>query len=388
MLGFLLARSGLRVAVLEKHVDFLRDFRGDTVHPSTMQVMHELGLLERFLTLPHQKVPDLAVQIGTSHVRLVDFTHLPVAAPYVAMMPQWDFLNFLAQEGRHYSGFNLMMETEAKGLIEADGKVRGLTATARSGPVEIFADLVVVANGRRSLLREQAGLTLRNLGAPMDVLWFRLPRQSDDTEETQARIEAGRVLIMLNRGSYWQCAFLISKGQNERVRAQGLDEFRQSLRPLLPFDHTRANAITDWDAVKLLTVRVDRLERWWRPGLLCLGDAAHAMSPVGGVGVNLAVQDAVAAANRLTDPLAAGTLTDTDLQAVQDRRLWPTRVTQRLQVTMQNRIIAPVLASRSAPQVPWLLRLALAIPGFRRLPARIIGLGVRPEHVRSESPTP
>lgn len=381
MLGVLLARAGVNVAVLEKHADFLRDFRGDTIHPSTMTVIDELGWLDHFLTLPHTKVADLAVQFGSQRLRMVDFSRLAVKAPFIAMMPQWDFLDFLADKGRSYPNFTLRLETEAVDVLQSDGAITGVIAETSQGREEWTADLVVAADGRGSALRAAAGLVPEEFGAPMDVLWFRLSREPGDTEETQGRFDAGRIFIMLNRGDYWQCAFVIPKGGNERVRAAGLEAFRAGMAPLLPFAPARAEAITDWEQVKLLTVKVDRLKHWARPGLLCIGDAAHAMSPVGGVGINLAIQDAVAAANLLGQPLRAGRLTFADVEKVQARRDFPTRMTQRLQLTMQNSIIAPSLAARGPLVPPLPLRVLTQTPFLKDLPARLIGLGVRPEHV-------
>ncbi len=382
MLGLLLARAGIDVLVLEKHADFLRDFRGDTIHPSTMEIMHELGMLDAFLRLPHQPVARLAARFGDTAITMVDFAHLPTRAKFIAMMPQWDFLNFLAEQARRYPSFRLMMETEAQALIETDQRVVGLRAAGAEGPLEIRADLVVAADGRGSTLRAASGLAIEELGAPIDALWFRLSRAPDDTADTQARFDAGRLFVMLNRGDYWQCAYVIAKGANARLRAAGLDAFRHSVGALLPFAASRAAELTDWEQVKLLVVQVNRLKRWWRPGLLCIGDAAHAMSPVGGVGVNLAVQDAVATANLLTEALRLGSPAPDDLARVQDRRDWPTRITQRMQLLVQDRIIAPTLAKTGTLKVPLALRLLTQVPGFSRLPARLIGLGVRPEHVQ------
>ena len=381
MLGVLLARAGVEVLVLEKHRDFLRDFRGDTIHPSTLQVIDELGWLDEFLKLPHQKVPDLVAQFGKTPFKIADFSHLPVKAPYIAMMPQWDFLEFLARKGKTYPHFNIVMHTEATGLVIDAGQVTGVAAKGADGPLTISADLVVAADGRASTVRRAAGFTAQDFGAPMDVLWFSLARKATDTAQTQARFDAGRIFIMLNRGDYWQCAFVIPKDGDEKIRAQGLAAFREKVSPLLPFDGARARSIASFDDVKLLRVQVDRLVKWCRPGFLCIGDAAHAMSPVGGVGVNLAVQDAVASANLLAEPLREKRLTLADLESVQARRDFPTRVTQRIQLTMQNAMIAPALANSGRVRAPLLMRMIAGIPGLNRLPARVIGLGVRPEHV-------
>lgn len=383
MLGVLLARAGVSVIVLEKHADFLRDFRGDTIHPSTLEIMHELGWLDEFLQLPHQKVRQLSGQFGETRIQMADFSHLPVHAPYIAMMPQWDFLNFLAAKGKAYPGFELLMKTEAVDLVMRDGKVAGVSAQREGAPVTILADLVVAADGRSSTLRQRAGFQSQDLGAPMDVLWFRLPRLPGDTDQTQGRFDAGLVFVMLNRGDYWQCAYVIPKGGDAAVRAAGLPAFQASVAKMLPVDPTRAQAITDWDQVKLLTVKVDRLLEWARPGLLCIGDAAHAMSPVGGVGVNLAVQDAVAAANALTWPLLMKTLTFDDLKRVQARRDWPTRATQQLQLLMQNTVISRSLSAKGQVTPPLALRVLLGLPLINRIPARLIGLGVRREHVEA-----
>jgi 2-polyprenyl-6-methoxyphenol hydroxylase-like FAD-dependent oxidoreductase len=385
MLGFLLARAGVPVMVLEKHADFLRDFRGDTIHPSTLELMHELGLLEEFLRVPHQEMPGLVAQFGDTPLRVADFTHLPTRCKFIAMMPQWDFLAFLARNGARYAAFHLEMRAEATGLIEEAGRVIGVRGTAAGGPFEVRADLVVAADGRSSILRERAGLHVEDLGAPMDVLWFRLSRWSGDPEATMGRFDVGRIFVLLNRGQHWQCGYVIPKGSAEDVRRRGLDAFRASVAALMPFAADRVAAeIRDWDDVKLLTVRVDRLRQWYRPGLLCIGDAAHAMSPVGGVGINLAIQDAVAAANRLWRPLREGRLTTEDLRRVQRRREWPTRVTQWLQLLVQRRIITTTLGRRGGRLTPpRLVRLLARFGPLARIPARLVGVGVRPEHVET-----
>ncbi|MGB6539700.1 MAG: FAD-dependent oxidoreductase [Xanthobacteraceae bacterium] len=383
MLGFLLARAGVNVVVLEKHADFFRDFRGDTIHPSTLELMYELGLLDEFLKLPHQKVERLTAQIGDERVRMIDLTHVPTHCKYIALMPQWDFLNFIVAQGRRYPGFDLRMCTEATDLVEEDGRVVGLRAKSPDGEVVIRADLVVGADGRHSTVRDKAGLKSDDYGAPMDVLWFRLAHKPTDENETFGHIEAGSMLVMLDRGDYWQCAYVIPKGGIERVKAAGLDAFRGRVVELSPFLADRIGELKGWDDVKLLSVTVDRLRQWWRPGLICIGDAAHAMSPIGGVGINLAVQDAVATANRLAAPLKARSVSDEDLRAIEARRTLPVRFTQGLQLTMQNRIIGRALASTQRPKPPLLFKLFDMFPVLRRIPARLLAVGIRPEHVHT-----
>ena len=385
MLGFLLARAGVKAVVLEKHGDFLRDFRGDTVHPSTLNVMDELGLLDDFLKLPHQKVSRFGAQFGEERVQVADFSHLPVRAPYIAMMPQWDFLDFLASAGKRYPAFTLLMNAEAGGLIEEGGKVVGVRATVEGQPQEIRADLVVGADGRHSTVRESAGFKVNVLGAPMDVLWFRMTHKPSDTAETMGRFDTGSILVMLDRGDYWQCAFVIAKGSAEKMKAAGIEPFRTRLAQLMPFLADRVHELASVDDLKLLTVGVERLEKWWRPGVLCIGDAAHTMSPIGGVGVNIAVQDAVATSNMLTAPLKEGRLTDADLEAVQKYRMWPVKATQAIQVFLQNRMIAPTLAGTRPLRPPWPVRMLNRFALLRRLPARVLGLGVQPEHVKTKA---
>ena len=385
MLGLLLARAGVDVVVLEKHADFLRDFRGDTIHPSTLEVMHELGVLERLLTLPHQKVTRINGQFGDLALTVADFSTLSTQCRFVAFIPQWDFLAFLAQEGARYPGFHLRMQADVMGLIEEAGSVVGLRANTPDGPLEVRASLVVGADGRHSVVRAKAGLSIEEFGAPMDVLWFRLSRRPSDPEDPIGRFDAGRIFIMLNRGDYWQCGFVIPKGSRDELQGRGLPAFRDAVAQLAPFMADRVGELHDWEPIKLLTVQVDRLRQWYRPGLLCIGDAAHAMSPVGGVGINLAIQDAVATANLLTAPLRAGRLTTQDLQLVQQRREWPTRMTQRVQIMIQNRVIRRVLTDRNRLSPPFAVRLMARFPFFRRIPSRMIGLGFRPEHVQTSA---
>jgi 2-polyprenyl-6-methoxyphenol hydroxylase-like FAD-dependent oxidoreductase len=388
MLGYLLARAGVKVLVLEKHADFLRDFRGDTIHPSTLEVMHELGLLEKFLRLPHQEVYELRAQVGQMQLTVADFRYLPTRCRFIALMPQWDFLNFLAEEAAGYPGFSLRMEAEASGLIEESGRVIGVQAKTPDSAIEVRADLVVGADGRNSIVREKAGLTVKDLGAPIDVLWFRISRRPEDPVATMGRFDKGRIFITLNRGEYWQCGYVIPKGQFEQMRTQEFEVFRAEITKLAPYTRDRVRELRGWDDVKLLTVRVDRLQEWFRPGLLCIGDAAHAMSPVGGVGINLAIQDAVAAANILFKPLHDGQITIDHLRAVQKRRELPTRVTQRLQVMVQRKIIARVLSETGSLKPPLAVRSLARVPFLRRIPARIVGLGIRAEHVSPELTRP
>jgi len=383
MLGYLLARAGIDVVVLEKHADFFRDFRGDTIHPSTLELVYELGLIEEFLKLPHQEIREFAGMFGNESIPLADLTHLPTHCKFLGFMPQWDFLNFFSEQGEKYPQFHLLMEAEVTDLIIEGNTVAGVKATTPTGELEVRAPLTVGCDGRSSTVRERAGLQVQSLGAPIDVLWFRIPRQPSDPGQVLGRFAPGKILVMLNRAEYWQCAFVIRKGAFAEIRNRGLEAFRDDVKSIAPFLGARVREINDWEQIKLLTVLVDRLRKWYRPGLLCIGDAAHAMSPVGGVGINLAIQDAVATANILAHPLSENYVSLTHLQKVQWRREFPTRATQWGQVQVQERILSAVLGSQQQLRAPWVLRLFKKFPLLRRIPARLIGIGVRPEHVKT-----
>ena len=383
MLGFLLARAGVDVLVLEKHADFLRDFRGDTIHPSTLEVMYELGLLEEFLKRPHQQADELRGLIGDDLIVLADLKHLPTHCKFIALMPQWDFLDFLADHAKRYAGFALRMRADIDELLFDGNKVVGLRAKTPDGDLEVRADLVVGADGRHSTVRERAGLEVKDIGAPMDVLWMRLSRRPGDGGQLMGRILPGRLFVMIDRGDYWQCAYVIPKGGFDEVRRKGLDAFRRSLVEINPALGDRVQELASWDDIKLLTVVIDRLKRWFRDGLLCIGDAAHAMSPVGGIGINVAIQDAVAAGNILGPALRKGPVPESLLAEVQKRREWPTRMTQSLQVVVQNLVIRNVLQMQKKPRAPFIVKLFNWFPALRRIPGRIIGMGFRPEHVRT-----
>ena len=387
MLGYLLGRAGIDTCVLEKHADFLRDFRGDTVHPSTMQIMHELGLLEDFLKLPHSEIRSFSAAIGDRSFKIADFSHIPAACRYIAFMPQWDFLNFLADKGRQLAALKVIMQAQVTGLTEAGGRVVGVVATTPAGPLEVRADLVIGCDGRSSTVRKAAGLMVRDLGSPIDALWFRLSKQSDDPKQVLGRLSRDKMLVTIDRDSYWQCAFVIRKGGIEQVHANGLEAFKRQVADGAHFLANRVDELKSFDDVKLLSVAVDRLTKWCKPGLLCIGDAAHAMSPVGGVGINLAIQDAVACANLLAAKLKSGTLQDYDLERVQRRRELPVKIIQRIQVAVQNQVLKPAVSGTAHElKVPWVIKLLDRSAWLRRWPAQIMGLGVRPEHVRSPGP--
>jgi len=380
MLGLLLARAGLPVTVLEKYADFFRDFRGDTIHPSTLQVLDELGLFDRFLELPHSQVGGLSAIVGGRKIQMSDFSHLPTRAKFIALMPQWDFLNFLSSEAARYPSFTLRMGWEATDLIQRDGSTTGVCVKSPEGPVEIAADLVVGCDGRHAISRAAGHLPVVDEGVPIDVLWFRLARQSSDPENALGYVDYGRLVILINRNDYFQVGYLISKGDFPAIQQRGVAEFRRSLEQIVPFLSGRTEEIDSWDKVKLLTIQVNHLERWSSPGLLCIGDAAHAMSPVGGIGINIALQDAVASANILAEPLRTGSLTRYELEHVQHYREGAVRNTQRMQL-VAHRLLNRVLHSSGALQPPWLLRLATSLPGFQQMVGRFIGMGLQPEHV-------
>ncbi len=379
MLGYLLARAGVQTLLVEKHGDFLRDFRGDTVHPSTTELMHELGILDEFLReVPHQAMDQLGIGFKGQVFNLVDFRHLPTTCKYVVFMPQWDFLNFLADKAKEHSCFRLEMDTEVTGLLREGDRVVGVTAQRADDVVEIRADVTVACDGRWSVIRDQSGLPVKEFPMPIDVLWFRVPR-AGAAPETLGYLGAGQIVIAINRGDYWQCGTIIDKGGFEQVQAEGLPTFRSRVAAAAPFLATSLETLTDWNQVKLLSVRANRLRQWWLPGLLCIGDAAHAMSPVGGIGVNYAIADAVAAANSLAGPLRNGRVDNDDLRAVQKRRQTPTRIAQRLQGAQTANLAR---LSKTEPPL-WTLRLLTHSGPVKRLLGRIMGLGFRREHIRT-----
>jgi 2-polyprenyl-6-methoxyphenol hydroxylase-like FAD-dependent oxidoreductase len=384
MLGYLLGRAGVPTIVLEKHADFLRDFRGDTVHPSTLMIMQELGLLQDFLKLPHSEIRALDVEIGGVRVKVADFARVPTACNFIALMPQWDFLNFLAGKGRRFPSLKVMMSAQVTGLLETAGRVTGVKVTTPSGSLEILANLVVGCDGRTSTVRAASGLVVESLGSPIDVLWFQLPKRIGDPEQVLARLGANTMIVSIDRTDYWQCAYVIGKGGIDRVHEQGLAVFKTAVAEGARFLSDRVDELKSFDDIKLLSVAVDRLTTWSKPGLLCIGDAAHAMSPVGGVGINLAVQDAVATANLLAVKLKAGTLRDEDLETVRRRRFFAVNVIQRMQIAVHNRVLKPTVSGGERElTVPWLVKLLDRHAWLRRWPAQFLGFGVQPEHVHS-----
>jgi 2-polyprenyl-6-methoxyphenol hydroxylase-like FAD-dependent oxidoreductase len=386
MLGYLLGRAGVETIVLEKHADFFRDFRGDTVHPSTLQVMDELGLIDGFLKLPHQQLQKMDGQFGDTSVRIADISRTNAKYPFIAFMPQWDFLNFLRENGRRFASLKVMMKADATDLVWSGDRIVGVKADTPEGPVEIRADLTIGCDGRHSVVRQSAKLEVDEIGAPMDVLWFRAGRHPNENENLFARVDNGKMMVTFDRGDYWQCAYVIAKNQYDAVKARGLDAFRDDVISMAPILKTGMSDVKTWDDVKLLTVAINRLKRWTRPGLLCIGDAAHAMSPVGGVGVNLAVQDAVATANLLAAKLVSGSPSEDELDAVRRRREFPMRMTQAMQVMVQNNIISAALEPGNQPlKAPFFMRIVNGVPWLQGITARFIALGVRPEHVHSPS---
>ena len=386
MAGFLLARRGVDVVVLEKHKDFLRDFRGDTIHPSTLELMHELGLLDEFLQLPHDELREVSAKVGSESVTFADFRHLPTHCKFVALMPQWDFLEFIKKQAMRYANFHLMMEAEVTDLVDEGNVIAGVYVKTPRGELRVRAPLTIGADGRSSVVRNRAGLIVRDLGAPMDVMWMKLSRRPGDPGQTLGHADRGRILVLLNRDTYWQAALVIPKGGADEIRARGLTPFKEEIARLEPYLSDRLDELKDWTDVSLLTVKVDRLQRWSRSGLLCIGDSAHAMSPIGGVGINLAIQDAVATANILGPILEERVPTELELHRVQRRRNFPTWATQRLQITIQNRVIRRVLTSQGPLQMPLLFRLLQRWEWLRRIPARVLGVGFRPEHLKIDRP--
>ena len=383
-LGFLLARGGVKVIVFEKHKDFFRDFRGDTVHPSTFQVMDELGLLDQFLQVPHQEIKELYAVFNNQEVHIVDFSHLPIRKPRVGLMPQWDFLNFIAKQAQAYPAFQLKTEAEVTGLIKQNNRVSGVVVKTTTGELQVNARLVVGCDGRRSDVRRLAGLNVISTGAPIDVLWFRVSKQPDDPGQKFVRFLNGTIMVLLDRNDYWQCAYVIEKDGYKTIQERGMENFRKDVAAVSPFLANRLNELKDWKDISMLSVAIDHLEKWYTGGLVCIGDAAHAMSPIGGVGINLALQDAVAAANILYPYLKNGEEIDNKiLQQVQKRREFPTWVIQKIQEMLQNGIASFRHEDPAKIKLPLFIRLLNAVPLLRRIPARLVGLGIRPEHVRT-----
>jgi 2-polyprenyl-6-methoxyphenol hydroxylase-like FAD-dependent oxidoreductase len=384
MLGFLLARAGIQVTVLEKHKDFFRDFRGDTIHPSTLELLHELDLLEKFLKIPHSQVTGLSAIVGGQRFLMSDFSHLSTHCKYIALMPQWDFLNFLSAEAARFPSFTLRMGWEATGLLQQDSAIVGVTANTPDGPVEVPATLTIGCDGRHAISREAANLPLFDYGVPVDILWLRIARQPSDPENALGYVNYGRFIILINRNDYFQVGYLIPKDAFPQIQQNGLPAFQQSIERIVPFLAGRTSEIDSWDKVKLLTIQVNRLREWSSPGLLCIGDAAHAMSPVGGIGINIALQDAVATANLLTESLLSDTLTEHNLASVQHYRQNAVRNTQRMQV-FAHRILHRLLRDTDPVKPPLALRIVTKIPGFEHLVGHFIGLGLQPQQIKTPS---
>jgi 2-polyprenyl-6-methoxyphenol hydroxylase-like FAD-dependent oxidoreductase len=388
MIGFLLARAGIAVTVLEKHTDFLRDFRGDTIHPSTARLMDELGLGPQFRKLPMRAVDRIGLSTVTGTYEIADFARLP--GPYrLAFLPQWDFLDFLADQGRRYPSFELRMGVEATDLIRSGGRVIGVRVSDRDRQVtEVHADLVIAADGRQSRLREASGLAVRDYGAPMDVLWFRIERRPDDPVAAFGRLVPGHFMVMIDRRDYWQAGYVIAKGAADEIRTAGIDAFRREVAEIAPFLGDRVSQLASFDDISLLTVQVNRLRRWWMSGLLFIGDAAHAMSPVAGVGINLAIQDAVAAARILAPALRSGAPSEFALARVQLRRIVPTWLTQLGQRAIQERVIRRIVSGEVGRDAPWPMRLLDRVPALQVIPAWLIGRGVLPERPPAAAVSP
>lgn len=382
MLGFLLARAGVDVLVLEKHKDFLRDFRGDTIHPSTLEVIGELGLLDEFLRQPHQEVREIQAHFGDTVIHIADLSHLPTQCKFIAFMPQWDFLNFLSRHAGHFPNFRLRMESEVNDLVLENGRVVGVKVKTSGAFFEVRADLVIGADGRSSTVRERAGLKVIELGAPIDVPWFRVSKRAVDPPQAFGFVSPGQFMVLIDRGDYWQCAYVIRKGSFSEKQQRGLEWFHEEIKRCAPFLGDRTREVKQWDDVKLLTVKVDYLREWYRDGLLCIGDAAHAMSPVGGVGINLAIQDAVATANLLGKKLCDGRVELSDLEAIQNRRQRPARLTQRVQIFLHEHLLEAIFDASEPISPPLTLRVLEKFPRLRRIPARMVGMGFRPEHIR------